>query len=447
MSDAPTAEPSRSSSPLGSPPGPPPAPSARPLGPPPAPRPSEPRPGDTRAAPSFGPPGARRPVAPRRSTLPGPGGRPSKPPTAENPGSISEALADAAADAPEATPSKPPFAFGPPRPSQPEPLRPAPMSEQLPPPPPPITSSPSGLRRMLDDIDKKFENIVSEPPGPGRDLTPDELQEAQRLFLEISANHLGPVRDLIVEIELGEPTREWLSVCRPAVASLRRAAMDMALSDLGADLGALLSVIEQGERSVGSSLDARTREGLKAAYAKLSSALPQAFEVSQARNRREPLIVQTLLQQVPDVRKVALDRMYAAGLTTLDQFYKAKPGDIADAAGIPRELAERIVARFQRYRRELGTAPPTPRRQREKAQLEALTKKLEDQNAAFDISAKHWSHAEEKRRVRQERASTLLEIGLLLARLGEVDLIEELEPLPFQKKAETLRRFLTARNE
>ncbi|MGC4092589.1 MAG: hypothetical protein QM756_32855 [Polyangiaceae bacterium] len=124
---------------------------------------------------------------------------------------------------------------------------------------------------------------------------------------------------------------------------------------------------------------------------------------------------------MPDVRKVALDRMVAAGLTTLDQFFKAKPGDIADAAGIARELAERIVARFQRYKRELGTAPPTPRRHAEKRQLEALTKKLEDQNAAYDAAAKHWSHGEDKRRIRQERASTLLEISLLLARQGEVD--------------------------
>ena len=94
-----------------------------------------------------------------------------------------------------------------------------------------------------------------------------------------------------------------------------------------------------------------------------------------------------------------------------------------------------------------STAPPSPSRQREKAQLDALTKKLEDQNNAFDASARHWSHADEKRRLRQERAATLLEIRLLLARLGEVELIDELEPLPFHKKSETLRRYLAAQNE
>ncbi|HET9929147.1 MAG TPA: helix-hairpin-helix domain-containing protein [Polyangiaceae bacterium] len=367
---------------------------------------------------------------------------PSKPAPGEPPSSISEALADVAAGAPESAlvDEKRAFSQGAPRPPEPPPLLTAEKT------PLPGTSKPAP-NPTLDEIDKRFETIISEPPGPGQELTPEELREAQRLFLEISVNYLRPLRDLIVEIDLGEPTREWLSVCRPAVASLRRAAMDMALEDLGADLGGLLTVIEQGERGIGSTLDARTREALKAAWGKLAVTLPQAFSVEQTRTRREPLIVFSLLQQVPDVRKVTLDRIVAAGLTTLEQLYKAKPGDIADAAGIPKELAERIVARFQRYRRELGTAPPSPSRQREKAQLDALAKKLEDQNNAFDASSRHWSHAEEKRRLRQERAATLLEIRLLLARLGEVELIDELEPLPFQKKAETLRRYLSAQNE
>jgi hypothetical protein len=304
---------------------------------------------------------------------------------------------------------------------------------------------------LLDDIDRKFDTILSDPPStgasPGQDLSKHEIGDAQRLFLEISANHLGPVRDLIVEIELGEPTKEWLSVCRPAVASLRRAALDMSLVDLGAGLSALLAVIEQGERAIGNVLDARTRDGLKATYQKLAADLPQAFEVKEARNRREPIIVLSLLQQVPDVRRVALDRIVAAGLMSLDQFYKAKPNDIAEAAGIGRDLAERIVARFQRYKRELGSLPPTPKRQREKGQLEALLKKLEDQNNAYDLNAKGWSNTDEKRRIRQERNATLLDISLLLARLGEVDLIQALEPLPFQKKADALRRYLSVRNE
>jgi hypothetical protein len=302
------------------------------------------------------------------------------------------------------------------------------------------------MRRMLDDIDRKFESILSNPPAQNSELTPQELQEAQRLFLEIASNYLNPVRDLMVEIELGEPTKDWLSVCRPAVSSLRRAAEDMLLTELAAGLSGLLGALESSERAAGNLIDARSREALKAAYETLVATLPQAFEVKQERDRREPVIVQSLLRQVPDVRKVALDRIYAAGLTNLDMFYRARPSDIADAAGIPRELAERIVARFQRYKRELGSVAPAPSRSREKSQLESLTKKLEEQNGAFEASAKSWSAVDDKRRIRAERASTLLEVNLLLARLGEVSLVQELERLPFHKKAEALRRYLASRS-
>ena len=134
-----------------------------------------------------------------------------------------------------------------------------------------------------------------------------------------------------------------------------------------------------------------------------------------------------------------------AGLTNLEMFYKARPSDIAEAAGIARELAERIVARFQRYKRELGSIAPAPRKSRDKAQLETLTRKLEEQNGAFDASAKGWSNVDDKRRIRAERAATLLEVTLILARLGEVSLVQELERVPFEKKVEALKRYLSAR--
>jgi hypothetical protein len=312
--------------------------------------------------------------------------------------------------------------------------------------PPPTTGS--GMRRMLDDIDQSFENILSHPPPPGtNELTQQELAEAQRLFLEISSTYLGPVRDLMMEVELGEPSKEWLSICRPAVASLRRAASDMMLEGLAEGLGGMLAAIEHGERGPGNVLDPKSREALRSAYEKLVLQMPEAFSTREDRDRREPVIVQSLLRQVPEVRKVALDRLFSAGLIGLEMYYKAKPSDLAETAGISRELAERIVARFQRYKRELASMAPNPQRSREKSHLETLTKKLEEQNAAFEASARSFSNNEDKRRLRQERAATILEVNLVLARLGDVGLVEKLERLPFQRKAEELRSFLASRKE
>lgn len=282
---------------------------------------------------------------------------------------------------------------------------------------------------------------MASAPTEGAELTAEELVEAQRLFREIAANYLTPVRSLMIELSLGEPSREWLALCKPPLASLRRAANDMLLTELAAALGALSTTMEQIERTNGAVLDARARESLRSAYQPLTALLPEAFAVDDERERREPIIVQSLLRQVPDVRKLALDRLYAAGLTTLEMFYKAKPADIADAAGISREIAERVVARFQRYRREVAAAPAA-REAREHATLEALTRKLEAQTSSFEAAQRAFNHPEDARRIRQERAATLLEINLVLARLGQVDLVKKLERLTFRAKAEELRRFL-----
>lgn len=295
--------------------------------------------------------------------------------------------------------------------------------------------------RSLDEVDRRFESMMASAPTEGAELTAEELVEAQRLFREIAANYLTPVRSLMIELSLGEPSREWLALCKPPLASLRRAANDMLLTELAAALGALSTTMEQIERTNGAVLDARARESLRSAYQPLTALLPEAFAVDDERERREPIIVQSLLRQVPDVRKLALDRLYAAGLTTLEMFYKAKPADIADAAGISREIAERVVARFQRYRREVAAAPAA-REAREHATLEALTRKLEAQTSSFEAAQRAFNHPEDARRIRQERAATLLEINLVLARLGQVDLVKKLERLTFRAKAEELRRFL-----
>jgi len=166
-------------------------------------------------------------------------------------------------------------------------------------------ASPSGMRRMLDDIDQTFDTILTNPAADGAgssELTPDELGEAQRLFRELSAGYLRPVRNFMLELSLAEPSKEWLTVCRPALASLQRAARDMALGDLAQALGALGETMEQSERTASHVIDARGREALRVAYDRLVALLPEAFTVSDERDRREPIIVLSLLRQVPDVR-------------------------------------------------------------------------------------------------------------------------------------------------
>ena len=313
------------------------------------------------------------------------------------------------------------------------------------------------LNDMLDDIDGSFEAILSatpsvrtptgeaapapapEPPTADR---PEDLAEVRTLFKEIAASYVRPVRDLMIEIKLGEPPKEWVHVCRPAVASLKTSAARMGLEELVPPLEGFLIALDDVEHNEGALIGQAGRITLTEAYVPLVELMPEAFALKEERNRREPIIVQSLLRQVPDVRKVALDKIYAAGLTTLEMFFAARPRDLADATGLDVAMCERIIERFQHYRRDVAHSTPDAERSREHAQLRELNEKLAEQNRAYDHGASWKGQRVDRRKLRKERSDLVLQINVLLARLGHVELVNELERLPFGKKVERIERYL-----
>jgi hypothetical protein len=253
----------------------------------------------------------------------------------------------------------------------------------------------------------------------------------------------------MMELELGDPPREWLQVCTPAVTSLAKSASGMSLTDLTGALKELEVALDQTAQAPGTGIEGPQREAMKKAYGRLIELLPNAFAVDEERDRREPIIVQSLLKQLPEVRKVQLDKIYSAGLNKLSMFYVAAAGDIADATGLPLQLSQRIVAQFQQYKRRIASIPPDPGRTGEHDKLAALMGRLKQQNTAFDGYSKGWADdaAREKKRLRNERNETVLEINVLLARLGEVGMVERLERMPFNKKTEELERYFAAQKQ
>jgi hypothetical protein len=319
-------------------------------------------------------------------------------------------------------------------------------------------------KRLLDDLDAGFESIVrpSAPPGPigGPGSSSDEAQpgqvsqdekaarheadmaEVRKLFAGIAVSYARPLRDFMIEVAWGEPTKEWLDVALPATYALRRAAGAVELPAVDAALEGYLTALELalGE----STIHREVREMLNAAYAKLIDALPQVFALEGEIGRREPIIVRSLLLQVPGVRHVAIEKLYRAGINALDVFYAARPRELADATGIDEPVTAAICERFQRYRREAAELSPGSDRAKERADLAALVDALAAQHEAYERASKAWSAraAADKAKARKEREETVLRINLLLAHLGEVDLQRTLAKVPFQQKIRELRRYL-----
>jgi hypothetical protein len=149
------------------------------------------------------------------------------------------------------------------------------------------------------------------------------------------------------------------------------------------------------------------------------------------------------LQQIPEVRKLTIDKIYAAGLTNLDVLFLAKPDEISATTGIGENVASSIVDKFKVYREEIAKLADATRAA-ERRRLAELATELRELHEQFELVASGWSEDAhtKKKHLRNARAAALLQVKVLLARLGEVDRLGQLERLPFGRKIEQLERYL-----
>jgi len=266
----------------------------------------------------------------------------------------------------------------------------------------------------------------------------------RKLFDEVARGYLVQLRNVMLEVKWGEARTEWLSVCDAVLKSVRRMAEKMEMPELCTSIDGFQGTIGKIRKGGQPSVAGADRDALLAAYEPLLKTMPQVFELDAERNRREPVILQSLLRQVPDVERLTIDRLYAAGLTSLDLYYQAKPDEIAATTSITLELATQIVELFAKYRANGGAHVGAGTMADEYKQLTSLTAQLRKQHVAFEEASAAWSRdaITKKKELRRTRATTLQQIHVALARLGEVDRVGELEKLSFRGKIEQIERYL-----
>lgn len=289
-----------------------------------------------------------------------------------------------------------------------------------------------------------FDALMSdEPSSPSGESTFD-LTPVRELFAELAANHMRHVRDFMIDVKFGEATRDWVEICIPAVKSLTRAAERLELVELATGLEGFGQALANVPIAEARTLSTTTKEGLLDAYGKLVEAVPTAFALDRDKSQREAVIVQSLLLSVPDVRKVTIDKLYAAGLTSLKVLFDAKADEIAAVADIPDTLAMRIVERFQEYRAELVNVNPGDARAAERERLATLTNQLKVQHEGYEEMQSSWSPdaKAKKRELFRGREETWLSISVLLARFGEVDRLQGIEKVPFAQRIAQLTDYL-----
>jgi hypothetical protein len=296
----------------------------------------------------------------------------------------------------------------------------------------------------LEDLDVDLAIVEAKANGVSGTLGASDLAEVRSLFEQLAANHVRQVRDFMIDLRWSEATVNWIGICLPALQSLRRAADKLELRDLCAALDRFCDALSQTNSGGSRTVDGEQRQAILARYAELTALMPQAFALDLDANQREAVIVQSLLLQVRDVKKVTVDRIYSAGLTTLQTLFLATPGDVAAAAGIPDSVATRIVEHFRAYRDKVRGSTPDAARAVEREQIGTLVARLRAEHEEYERATQSWTReaTEQKKELRNARNRTVLEIQLLLARLGEVERLHEVERLPFERKLASLEAFL-----
>ena len=302
---------------------------------------------------------------------------------------------------------------------------------------------------MLDGFDdgsiaSAFDALVSEETVSQAGTLELDLAPVRELFAELAANHMRHVRDFMIDVKWGEVTRDWINICVPPVRTLRRAAERLELAELAVALERLASELERANAAGGQMLDGTEKQRLLEAYTALVDILPQAFALDRDKTQREAVIVQALLLQIPEVRKVTIDKLHAAGLMSLTILFAANANDISHVAGIPPEVATRIIERVDAYRTELKSSSPTDARAAERERLAQLAKDLKQHHDGYEKASDGWG-SDAKKQKREHflgREEAWLEISVLLARFGEVDRLQGIEKVPFAQRIAQLSDYL-----
>jgi hypothetical protein len=285
------------------------------------------------------------------------------------------------------------------------------------------------------------ERSVTLEPG----LTIEDRDELKRTFDQIAALHLRPVRDFMVEVRHGRAPTTWTVPCRAAIIQLRKAASQLEREDLSAGLDLLDEALETAGKASEPLVGEGDREALLSAYETLVPVAPEALTLDGERERREPIIVRSLLLQTEDVEFVTVGKLFGAGLNDLSTLLVASADEMAVTANIPLDLAKRIVETLSAYRTSFGVTTGSADLASERQHLVALLDRLRDVDLAFEKASTKWSPEAlaAKQRLRATRATVLLQVDVMLARIGETEQVDSLKRLPVRGRIERLGSFLS----
>ncbi|HET6340283.1 MAG TPA: hypothetical protein VFG30_44045, partial [Polyangiales bacterium] len=260
-------------------------------------------------------------------------------------------------------------------------------------------------------------------------------------FSDIAKVHAHPLRELMFQISVGRTPRQWAAACRPILKPLFDAATQIGLLELVGGLGAFDAALERAAAEPNAYISDAAAEAMSNAYERLRNQMPDAFQPPDRADNRRLILLESLLMQVPDMHRRTLAKLYAAGLSTLGQLGTANAEEISVVAGVDRNLAQAVVDHVQRFEQERSRMDPTTLRAHVQERLRALIGRLAKLQSEFEEAEEDDSVAR-KRTARRDREAAVLELDVIFAEAGDVDLIEELKRCPVRGKIQRVETYL-----
>jgi hypothetical protein len=273
---------------------------------------------------------------------------------------------------------------------------------------------------------------ASLPPPARPTLTPIDRAAARATLEDVATEHVRAVRNMMIELHWGGAAVAWVVAARGALSSLRRMAAEIEVDDLNQAISGFLEVLDQAV--VNESITADISRALGRKYAPLVQAMPRAFALESDRDRREPLLVQSVLGQVPGMDPLTVQRLFAVGLGRLDSLLRATAEEVAVVADLPTPLAAALVEKAQELRQN-GGPPEIADAGR---MLGPLLAQLKKQHQEYSRAAQGWSADN----LAAKRKRTFLKIKAAVARLGDVEFALRLQTYSFARRIDELAQYL-----
>lgn len=253
---------------------------------------------------------------------------------------------------------------------------------------------------------------------------------------ELPHAELKLLADFVVQLSLGPVSGLWLMEVKPAIAVLRSAAA-------GQGLGELSSALEQLEPIVlaapAQRIDGESRSRLLAKLEPLERWLPTK-DLATEKSGRERLILDQLIAQISGLHPSSRRRLEDRGFASLERLRAASAELLVQEIDLSPQHAEGLLAAFQSYYEERAERPPALGRGLERCMSDALGA-LERSAVEFDLAC-DTGDSERKRNARRQRAHAIAHTNLLLAELGESELIDQMVRCSVQERVERLRQWL-----